>query len=74
MRLGVKEDAKEKGISKGKLQLDAGVAYNTGKRMFKDSDGIATTEMLGKLARAFGVSPVTLLDKVSDEPRRDSSK
>ncbi len=36
VRLRVKEVAKEKGMSMGKLQRDADVAYNTVKRMFKD--------------------------------------
>jgi hypothetical protein len=40
VRLRVKEVAKEKGISMGKLQRDADVAYNTVKRMFKDPYGL----------------------------------
>ncbi len=70
VRLRVKEVAREKGISMGKLQRDADVAYNTVKRMFKDPYYITTTETLGKLARALGVSPGELLEEVSDESRR----
>ena len=51
VRLRVKEVAKEKGISMGRLQREANVAYNTVKRMFKDPYYITTTETLGKLAR-----------------------
>ena len=59
VRLGVKEVAKEKGISMGKLQRDAAIAYNTLKRMFKDPYYVTTTETLGKLARALGLSQVS---------------
>jgi DNA-binding Xre family transcriptional regulator len=74
VRLRVKEIAQQKGISMGKLQRDADVAYNTVKRMFKDPYYITTTETLGKLARALGVSPGALLEEVSDESRGDSTK
>ncbi len=66
VRLRVKEVAKEKGFSMGKLQRDADVAYNTVKRMFKDPYYITTTETLGKLARALGVSPGDLIEEISD--------
>jgi DNA-binding Xre family transcriptional regulator len=67
VRLRVKEVAKEKGISMGKLQRDADVAYNTVKRMSKDPYYITTTETLGKLARALGVSPGELIEEVPDD-------
>ena len=66
VRLRVKEVAKEKGISMGKLQRDADIAYNTIKRMFKDPYYITTTETLGKLARALEVSPGELIEEVPD--------
>ena len=66
VRLRVKEVAKEKGISMGKLQRDADIAYNTIKRMFKDPYYITTTETLGKLARVLGVSPGELIEEVPD--------
>lgn len=66
VRLRVREVAKEKGFSMGKLQRDADVAYNTVKRMFKDPYYITTTETLGKLAKALGVSPGELLEEVPD--------
>ena len=69
-RLLVKEVAKEKGFSMGKLQRDANVAYNTIKRMFKDPYYITTTETLGKLARALGVSPVELIEEIPDTAHR----
>jgi DNA-binding Xre family transcriptional regulator len=70
VRLRVKEVAKEKGISMGKLQRDADVAYNTVKRMFKDPYYITTTETLGKLARALGVQPGDLIEEVPDSVRK----
>ena len=72
VRLRVKEVAKEKGFSMGKLQRDADVAYNTVKRMFKDPYYITTTETLGKLAKALGVSPGELIEEVPDGVRNKS--
>ena len=66
VRLRLKEVAKEKGMSMGKLQRDADIAYNTIKRMFKDPYYITTTETLGKLARALGVPPGELIEEVPD--------
>ncbi len=74
VRLGMKEAAKEKGISTGKLRRDANVAYYTVKRMFKDPYYITTTKTLGKLTRGLGISPRALLEEVSDESCGDSSK
>ena len=47
VRFRVKEVAREKGISMGKLQRSADVAYNTIKRMYRDPYYITTTETLG---------------------------
>ncbi len=66
VRLRVKDVAREKGISMGKLQRDADVAYNTVKRIFKDPFYVTTTETLGKLAKALGVSPGELIEEVPD--------
>jgi DNA-binding Xre family transcriptional regulator len=67
IRLRVKEIAREKGISMGKLQRDADLAYNTVRRIFKDPYYITTTETLGKLAKALGVPISELLEEVPDE-------
>ena len=69
--MAVRLRIKEKGISMGKLQRDADVAYNTVKRMFKDPYYITTTETLGKLARALGVSPGELIEEVSDDKYKE---
>ena len=67
VRLRVKEIAKLKGFSMGKLQRDADVAYNTVKRIFKDPYYVTTTETLGKLAKALGVAPGELIEEISND-------
>ena len=67
IRLRVKEVARKRGFSMGKLQRDADVAYNTVKRMYKNPYHVITTETLGKLARALGVPPGELIEEVSDD-------
>jgi len=66
VRLRVKEVAREKGVSMGRLQREANVAYNTVKRMFRNPYYITTTETLGKLARVLGVQPGELIEEVPD--------
>ena len=66
LRLRVKEVARQKGFSMGKLQRDADVAYNTVKRMYKNPYHVVTTETLGKLAKALGVSPGELIEEGPD--------
>ena len=67
IRLRVKEIAREKGISMGKLQRDSDLAYNTVRRIFKDPYYVTTTETLGKIAKALGVQISDLLEEVPDE-------
>ena len=67
VRLRVKEIARKKGFSMGKLQREANVAYNTVKRMYKDPYYITTTETLGKLAKALGVPPGELIEEIPDD-------
>ena len=66
VRLRVKEIAKEKGFSMGKLSRVSDVAYNTIKRMFKDPYYSATTVTLGKLAKALEVPTGALLEDMPD--------
>ena len=67
IRLRVKEIAREKGISMGKLQRDSDLAYNTVRRIFKDPYYVTTTETLGKIAKALGVPISDLLEEVPDK-------
>lgn len=68
VRLRVKEIAKQKGFSMGRLQRDADVAYNTVKRIYKNPYHVITTDTLGKLAKALGVPLGELLEEVSNPP------
>jgi DNA-binding Xre family transcriptional regulator len=72
LRLRVKEVARQRGFSMGKLQRDADVAYNTVKRMYKDPYHVITTETLGKLAKALGVPPGELIEVVPDDVHHTS--
>ena len=72
VRLRVKEIAKEKGLSMGKLSRVSDVAYNTIKRMFKDPYYSATTATLGKLAKALGVPTGSLLEDISEDEESHS--
>jgi len=72
LRLRVKEVARQRGFSMGKLQRDADVAYNTVKRMYKDPYHVITTETLGKLAKALGVPPGELIGVVPDDVHHTS--
>ncbi len=67
VRLRVKEVAKEKGISMGKLQRQADVSYKTIKRIYSDPLYTTTTITLGKLAKVLGVPPGELIEEVPDE-------
>ena len=67
VRLRVKEVAKEKGISMGKLHRQADVSYKTIKRIYSDPFYATTTITLGKLAKVLGVPPGDLIEEVSDD-------
>ncbi len=56
--------ARAKGVSLGKRQQEADVAYNTVKRKVKGLYAIPTIQTLGTLARALGVAPAAVLAKV----------
>lgn len=62
IRLRVKEVAKEKGFSMGKLSRASDVSFTTIKRMFDDSDYSVTTFTLDKLAKALKVHPAELIE------------
>ena len=67
VRLRVKEVAKEKGISMGKLHRSADVSYKTIKRIYSDPFYATTTITLGKLAKVLGVPPGDLIEEVSED-------
>ena len=67
VRLKVKQVAKEKGMSMGKLSRVSDVAYNTIKRIYDDPDYSPTVNTLVKIATTLGVSIADLIEVVPDE-------
>jgi len=73
-RLRVKEVAREKGISMGKLHRQADVSYKTIKRTYSDPFYATTTVTLGKLAKVLGIPPGELIEEVSDDIEQRNQK
>jgi DNA-binding Xre family transcriptional regulator len=69
VRLKVKQVAKEKGMSMGKLSRVSDVAYNTIKRIYDDPDYSPTVNTLVKIATTLGVSIADLVEVVPDEDK-----
>ena len=67
IRLRVKEVAKEKGFSQGRLSRVANIDENTLKRIYRDPFAIITTETLDKLAMALGVPSSELIADVAEK-------
>ena len=66
VRLRVREVAKEKGISQGKLARSADIDTKTLQRIYRHPTSIITTETLDKLAKALGVDASELIESVPD--------
>ena len=66
IRLRVKEIARSKGMSMGKLQRDADLSYRTVQLIYRDPFREVTTTTLGKIAKVLGVPPGELLEEVED--------
>lgn len=64
-RLRVKEVAKQKGISLGKLSRQADIAYRTIQRISNDPNYFPTIPTLEKIAKVLGVS---IRDLIEDDP------
>ncbi len=67
VRLKVKEFAKSKHISMGKLSRLSDVNYRTIQRIFNEPDYMPTIPTLEKIARVLGVPTGALLEDVPDE-------
>jgi len=65
VRLRVKEVAKEKGISMGKLSRASDTSYRTIQRIYNDPDYMPTIPTLERIARVLGVPTGELIE---DEP------
>ncbi|HAE82092.1 MAG TPA: XRE family transcriptional regulator [Ktedonobacter sp.] len=64
LRLKVKDIARERGLSMGKLSRLADVDYTTIKRMFDDANYSPTIETLWKIKRVLQVSLDELVEEV----------
>ncbi len=67
VRLRVKEVAKEKGFSMGKLSRASDVDYNTIKRMYDDKKYSPTVDTLYKVAKVLNVSIAELVEEISED-------
>ncbi len=70
LRLRVKEVAKEKGFSQGKLARAADMATNTLRAIYRDPYREVSTVTINKLAKALGVPVTELIEDVSEEVAR----
>jgi DNA-binding Xre family transcriptional regulator len=68
IRLRVKEVAKEKGISMGKLSRKSDVNYRTVKQIYANPTMSITTYTLNKLSMALGVPASELIETLPDPP------
>ena len=66
LRLRVRQIAKEKNISMGKLSRLADLDYNTVKRLYDDPHYSPTLETLHKVKKALGVMVDDLYEEVSN--------
>ena len=67
VRLRVKEVAKERGFSMGRLSRLSNVAYNTIKRIYDDKNYSPTVNTLMRIAKTLDVSIADLVEDVLDE-------
>jgi DNA-binding Xre family transcriptional regulator len=67
VRLRVKEIAREKHISMGKLSRQADVSYRTIQRIFNDPTYMTTIPTLERIAKVLGVSVRDLLEETPDD-------
>ena len=67
VRLRVKEVAKERGFSMGRLSRLSNVAYNTIKRIYDDKNYSPTVNTLMRIAKTLDVSIAYLVEDVPDE-------
>lgn len=66
LRLRVRQIAKEKNMSMGKLSRVADLDYNTVKRLYDDPHYSPTLETLHKVKKALGVPIDELYEEVND--------
>ncbi len=69
MRLRVKELAKQKGISMGKLSRMADISYRTVQRIYNDPSYSPTLPTLEKIAHVLEVPTSELIEDVAEEDK-----
>ena len=67
VRLRVKQVAKEKGMSMGKLSRTADLDYNTVKRLYDGEHYSPSIDTLYKVSKALGVKVDDLIEEVPDD-------
>jgi transcriptional regulator with XRE-family HTH domain len=70
LRLRVKEVAKEKGFSQGKLARAADMATNTLRAIYRNPYREVSTVTINKLAKALDIPVTELIEDVSEEVAR----
>jgi DNA-binding Xre family transcriptional regulator len=66
VRLKVKQVAKEKGFSMGRLSRTSNVAYNTIKRIYDEKNYSPTMNTMMRIAKALDVSIADLVEEVDE--------
>ena len=67
VRFKVKEIAKEKGFSMGRLSRASDITYRTIQRIYNEPGYIPTIDTLEKIAKALGCSIHDLIEEVPDD-------
>lgn len=67
LRLRVREEAEKQGLNMAQLARKADIDQRTLRRIYRDPTQEISTNVLGKLAAALGVSPADLLEVIDDE-------
>jgi DNA-binding Xre family transcriptional regulator len=70
-RLKVREVAKAKGFSMGKLQREANLSYQTVKLLYRDPYRDVSISTLMKIAEALNVSIAELVEAVKEPPQEN---
>lgn len=74
MRLRVKEVAKSKGFSMGRLKRESHLSYNTIRTLYKNPFRHVNSSTLEKIARALGVEVSELIESVEEQGNSSSEE
>jgi len=68
IRLRIKEVARQRGVSQRQLVLRSGLDIRIVQRVMRNDNTNITLITLDKLAKALGVDPCELIERVPDSP------